>query len=479
MKQLSTTCLFSITGLLIGASAAHADVYIGQGVMAGEVTASSVLLQTRLTTIPGPEPDSNGDIPGSPGVVCFEYSPNADFENATRSDWLTAAADHDFIVRIPLTGLRAGQRYYYRAIFGSDAEHTRTGNAAHFSTLPEANSDQPISFIVGSCQNYAFFMNGKKGQGSSASESDREQGYPAYVAMRKLEPDFFVGTGDIVYYDHPKETAAKSLPELRKKWHEQARFPRLIEFFSSTPTYWSKDDHDFRYNDSDLLKDKPPLPKTGIEMFREQMPIHAADDNTSPTYRTHRINRHVQIWLTEGRDFRSPNKMQDGPDKSLWGSEQRHWLERTLKESDAPWKILISPTPMVGPDDAYKKDNHASLKGFRHEANAFFDWVKQNEMTRLFLVCGDRHWQYHSIHPSGVEEFACGALNDENARMGVEPGYDYGTDRKGVVVQPYISPEPSGGFLQVTAGEELEFTHFDDHARKLYSVRFPRPEAQE
>ena len=237
------------------------------------------------------------------------------------------------------------------------------------------------------------------------------------------------------------------------------------DFFQNIPTYWSKDDHDFRFNDSDNENDKLPLPKTGIEIFREQLPIG------EKTYRTIRVNKDLQLWLSEGRDFRSPNKMKDGPDKTLWGTEQREWLQSTLKASDAKWKILITPTPMVGPDDAYKKDNHANLSGFRHEANAFFDWLKENKIENFMTVCGDRHWQYHSIHPSGVEEFACGALNDENSRNGVKPGSKKGTDPEAQIKQPYTSPEPSGGFLHISAGEELTFDFHNDQGKVLYSVK--------
>ena len=70
-----------------------------------------------------------------------------------------------------------------------------------------------------------------------------------------------------------------------------------------------------------------------------------------------------------------------------------------ILESDAKWKILITPTPMVGPDDASKTDNHVNLGGFRHEADAFFDWLRANRIDNFFTFCGDRHWQYHSRHP--------------------------------------------------------------------------------
>ena len=62
--------------------AAHAEVHQAQGEFAGEVTASSALLQSRLTAIPGPALDADGDVPGAAGVACFEWSEAADFADA-------------------------------------------------------------------------------------------------------------------------------------------------------------------------------------------------------------------------------------------------------------------------------------------------------------------------------------------------------------------------------------------------------------
>jgi alkaline phosphatase D len=460
-------------------SSASAEVFTAQGVMSGEPTSTSILLQTRLTAIPGPAMNAQNDVPGAAGVACFEYGLKPNLSDGRRTAWFDATANHDFIVRAQLTNLQPGQLYYYRPVFGATQSDAKPGRIAQFATLPGKDLDSPITFIVGSCMNYMKFMFGAKGKAGpvvTATTEDKQLGFRSFVAMAKLKPDFFVGTGDIVYYDNILHGPATKLPELRACWHEQFRFPRLIEFFARTPSYWSKDDHDFRFNESDNETSKLPLPQTGIELFREQMPILPAGDRSSPTYRTHRVNRHLQIWLTEGRDHRSPNEMPDGPNKSLWGAEQRAWLQRTLRESDATWKILISPTPMVGPDDATKIDNHADIGGFRHEADAFFAWLKDNRIGGFMTFCGDRHWQYHSIHPSGVEEFACGALNDENARLGVPPGSKKGTDPEARIKQPYLYTEPTGGFIRVEVSNEggngarLIIEHRDDNGRVMNSV---------
>lgn len=463
-----------LLGLAIVSASASAAVYHAQGDMSGEVTDTSVLLQSRLTGIPGPDLDAQGDVPGAAGLAKFEWSESADFVKASNSGWLKAEPEHDFIVRTLVTELKPNTTYHYRLIFGEDGP-SKTGPIRSFKTLPGAASTAAVQFCMGSCMNYHKFMDGKEGKAGgpiTATEEDKKLGFPSFAAMAELKPDFFIGTGDIVYYDNILNGPAQTLPELRACWHEQFRFPRMVSFFAKTPGYWSKDDHDFRFNDSDNSSNKLPVPSTGIEIFREQMPIHLAEDQKSPTYRTHRLNKHVQLWFTEGRDYRSPNKAEDGPQKTLWGAEQKAWLESTLKESDAVWKIIISPTPMVGPDDASKQDNHTNLGGFRHEADEFFRWVNDNGIDNLLTFCGDRHWQFHSIHPSGVEEFACGALNDENSRIGVPPGSKNGTDPEGLIKQPYTYSEPTGGFLHVISHDDGKLTveFRDDHGEVLHAV---------
>ncbi len=449
-------------------------VFHAQGELAGEVTPTTALLQTRLTATPGL--NAEGDVDGAAGVARFELVG----QDRRQTEWLEAKPENDFIIRAKIEGLEPGTLYPYRVVAGQTRETAQPGPTRSFRTLLGAESSAEVRFCIGSCMIYDRFIKGVNADRtpSTTPPAERELGYPSFAAMTALQPDFFVGTGDIVYYDWPRsksEPAAQTLPDLRKKWHEQFRFPRLVEFFGRTPAYWSKDDHDFRFDDADLTGEKLPSPQTGIDLFREQLPVAPAGDPDTPTYRTHRVSKHLQFWLTEGRDHRSPNKMEDGPDKTLWGVEQREWLQRTLKESDATWKILISPTPMVGPDGGHKTDNHTNLGGFRHEAESFFDWLGENEISGFLAMCGDRHWQYHSIHPSGVEEFGCGALNDENAIKGHGPGDPRSTDPDGLIKQPFRYAEPTGGFLHILSHEDgaLRIEFRDDRGKILHAVQKP------
>jgi alkaline phosphatase/alkaline phosphatase D len=96
--------------------------------------------------------------------------------------------------------------------------------------------------------------------------------------------------------------------------------------------------------------------------------------------------------------------------------------------------------------DTGKRDNHTNPHGFKDEAVASFEWLIESGSRdkKLYFVRGDRHWQYHSIHPSGFEEFCSGAIIDGSARLGPEPGDERSTDPDGLIAQPCHRKRLSG-----------------------------------
>lgn len=459
-----------------------AELQLGQGTLAGEVTQTTAILQTRLTASTGLV---NGDVPGATGGGRFEIATEKTFQNALRTPWQTAVAERDFILKAAVTGLQPGTRYYYRVIYGANEAQTKSGPVCELKSLPAADANVPVNFTLLSCGLFAAFETGTASGGKSLKgapgyeDYDRRGGYPVIEDVIKLRPDFCIFGGDNVYYDYPRAAAARTPQELRKKWHEQYVQPRYLRLFAQLPTYWLKDDHDYRKNDADATGSYAPSHDLGIAMFREQVPIVDPSNSRAVTYRTHRFGRNLQLWFVEGRDYRSPNTMLDGPNKTLWGAEQKAWLQRTLRASDATYKILVSPTPMIGPDDAYKRDNHVNLDGFHHEGESFFSWLKEAGIApdRFYIICGDRHWKYHSIHPSGYQEFGSGALNLENARHGRSPGDPKSTDPQAVVRQPYTDATPTGGFLNVRVrpavsgnGVKIEFSHYNEKGNVVYQL---------
>ncbi len=457
----------------------------GQGIMVGELTPRSAYVQVRLT-----QSDHlvDRDVPGAEGVVAFTLRT----EQGTGLKTITVKADEDwdFIARVFFDGLTPGTRYRCTTAIGPDENHLRPGPQAEFQTLPGADQAKDVRFVVVTGMNYAKFhgdsridlkehlLENNTALAPPYNGPDKYLGYPTLRTILSLRPDFFVGTGDNVYYDTPNKPRAKTVSELRRKWHEQFVQPRYRDLFAAVPTYWEIDDHDYRTDDCDNTGDELPTPQTAQRMILEQLPVAAHGEKPYKMYRTHRVSKDLQIWFVEGRVYRSPNAMPDGPEKTIWGRQQKEWLKRTLAESDATFKILISPTPMIGPDDLRKKDNHTNIGGFRHERDEFFRWLKESGIAEqgFAIICGDRHWQYHAIDPSGLEEFSCGALIDENSRPGRKAGDPKSTDPDALIQQPYLqNPTKSGGFLLVHAAPakpghppELTFHFLDEEGEEFY-----------
>lgn len=472
-----------------------AKIYLGQGILSGEITSQSAILQSRLTAS---DTLVQNDVPGMQGYAKFEISSNEDFENSIFTPLKEADAGYDYIIKEKVANLNPDTKYYYRLWYGEREENLQTSETGTFRTLPGAESSSKVSFAVVTGMNYYHFHFGKYNRNKAYRGSDKELGYPALAAIKELKPDYFIGTGDNVYFDHPAERGFKRAQEagndphpgifdgrevtdeagIRKKYHVQFVQPRFKELFAEVGTYWEKDDHDYRFNDADPYQNLPISHELGISSFKEQLPVTDPNDENAVTYRTHRMNEDVQIWMLEGRDYRSANSDKDGPQKTLLGKEQIDWLKKTLLESDAAFKLIVSPTPMVGPDDMYKKDNHVNPLGFKHEGDELLGWLKDQGFLdkNLYIICGDRHWKYHAMHPSGFEEFSTGALVDNNSRAGRVSGDEDSTDPDGKIKQFFVEGTPesaSGGFLLVEVEQQngvptAAFSFYDEHKMLLY-----------
>ena len=71
------------------------------------------------------------------------------------------------------------------------------------------------------------------------------------------------------------------------------------------------------------------------------------------------------------------------------GKSSKQWFYDTVSASEATFKVLITSSPILGPDRKNKNDNLINA-GYSFE-QADSGYKKQKN---LFIVNGDRHWQY-------------------------------------------------------------------------------------
>ncbi len=427
------------------------------GFKISEVTPNAAIIWTRLCGQEKPNPivhkrlekvfrhpidfDENqsvenmdGGVKGLDGFVRVKiFSKN----DERISEWFKADAEDDYTVQIPFDNLIQGEHYQVEIEGKSNLSQEESNFArGSFKTAPNPEVEAAVNLVTSTCQ---YFW----------SYDEDKRGFRSYDSMNKLNPDFFVHTGDYIYYDKPGPLA-KTIEQARHKWHAMDSWQSLVNFYENTPVYMEKDDHD-------LLKDDayPTSDPYGKLTFHDGLKIW--NENTAirdKPYRTFQWGKDLQIWLVEGREYRSPNPIKDGPQKTIWGSTQKQWFKETVEASDASFKILFSPTPVVGPDRDKKADNHAN-QAFASEGQ----WLRNflSDQKNMFVVNGDRHWQYVSVdNESGLLEFGSGPVSDAHAQ-----GWN----------QDDLRPEHrflrvKGGFMGIKVFREdhvpvIIFTHYD------------------
>ncbi|WP_010136386.1 alkaline phosphatase D family protein [Ochrovirga pacifica] len=467
MKKAICFLLGLLLGLQVFGQNKKDLVYFTTGLKIGEVTENSAVIWTRLCSQLLPNPITHqrkkapyraplkynnnqpvdqldGEVSGTFGEVKVKLiSKNHQVE----LDWEFVSSLKDYTFKKVIKNLKPNTTYKveilgrkYTRIRKKDKvakpKKTSTKIVGQFTTAPSKNDIVPVFFTSSTCQYFWDY-------------DDEKRGFKIYDAMKKLQPNFHCQTGDFVYYDKPGPMAL-NIAQARMKWHAINAWPASVDFYNHVPLYLQKDDHDLLSNDS--YPGMQPFGeityKDGLSIWYEQAPL------VGKPYRTFRWGKDVQIWLLEGREFRSPNYLKDGKDKTIYGEEQKKWFAKSVKKSDATFKLFVSATPVVGPDRVSdKSDNHANI-AFKKEGDWLRKFLKKHNM---FVLNGDRHWQYVSKDTkTGLMEFSQGPSSDAHAQ-GWSPD-DKKPEHKFLRV--------AGGFLGVKVYREkgkpiIEFIHYD------------------
>ncbi len=461
----STTSIWKLllSGLLLVSSAAQAaeGPFLANGLRNGWADQDSIVIWTRLTREPelklngvrfleldrplmrelsavaDPErhlavqlpagatlDEMEGAVPGMAGEARLSWHPADQPAEPMKTDWTAVDPDKDFTVQWKLTGLAPGMDYrvLVEARPGSQSPVSARVEGA-FRTAPAATEPAAVTFVAVTCQEYH-------------RRDDPANGHMIYDAMLKLAPDFFIHTGDIEYYDRPAPYAW-TVPLMRFKMNRIFALPFQRAFFNQVTFYFIKDDHDA------LTNDASPGMSFGSVSFERAVELfdHEQFPSAERPYGTVRWGRDLQIWLVEGRNYRTPNSAPDGPGKTIWGPEQMDWLKRSVAESDAPFKLLISSTPIVGSGTGSGTDNYSG-NAFAHEGEQVRDWI---EREGLFIINGDRHLQYVShVEGTGLWEFGTGASSDAHSSSmpAARPIYRFLRDKGGFLSVSVARPRP-------------------------------------
>jgi alkaline phosphatase D len=141
-----------------------------------------------------------GAVPGAEGVVRVHYKTEDDAESSV-TPWEKVDPNADFTQQFRLTDLRPASQYLIKVEYGANKFLGLKTLIGTFRTAAAPDTVAPVTFTVITGQRYP--------------DRDSDTGFKIYGQMQNLDPDFFVHTGDILYYDELAKTPALA------NWHWQ------------------------------------------------------------------------------------------------------------------------------------------------------------------------------------------------------------------------------------------------------------------
>lgn len=402
---------------------------------------------------------ASGDIDGNraviwsrsdrPAQMIVEYSHYESFRNVQRVKGANALEISDYTARVYLRNLPSQQQIFYRVIFQDLADKRKYSVpvAGTFRTAPAYRRD-------------IFFAWSGDTAGQGWGINPEFGGMKIYESIRKLNPDFFIHSGDNIYADGPiqaevklddgtiwknitteeKSKVAETLTEYRGNYIYNLLDENVRRFNAQIPQLVQWDDHETRNNwypgqtiindDRYTVKDVSLLSQRANQAFLEYVPIRI--DNNDPTriYRSFKYGPNLEIFMLDERSYRGPNttnrQTEQSEETAFLGNTQVRWLKKQLRKSTATWKVIASDMPigLVVPDGNTNFENLANgdgpALGRELELADLLQFINRNNIKNVVWLTADVHYAAaHYYDPNKAQfqdfkpfwEFVAGPLN--------------------------------------------------------------------
>ncbi len=395
---------------------------IPYGVASGDVTSDAATIWSRTN---------------KPSRMLVEYTTTDSFTNAQRAQGPAALTVSDFTARAELTDLPAGQEIFYRVMF-QDLADLKTLSApvlGHFRTAPAQRRD--ILFVWGG---------DTAGQGWGINPE--WGGMRLYEQMRRLQPDFFIHSGDSIYADNPiqaevkledgtlwknitlpeKAKVAETLEEFRGNYVYNLLDEHVRRFNAEVPQIVQWDDHETMNNwfPSGIIDERNPrfkqytvtshdlLAAYAKRAFCEYTPMRFNAHDPERIYRAFHYGPSLDIFMLDERSYRGPNSENrqetPGAETAFLGTSQVQWLKRALLNSRATWKVIASDMPLglqitdIFGFEAWANGDGPAL-GRELELADLLRFIKYNDIKNTVWLTADVHYAAAHLYDPAHAQF--------------------------------------------------------------------------
>lgn len=390
-----------------------------------------------------------------PARMMVEYALNEQFDDSRIIRGPYVFESTDFTARQDLVDLPQGSDVFVKVWFEdlTNAHAKSEPVAGHFHTIGERDN---IRFVWGG---------DTSGQGWGINESFG--GMKIYEAMRQVEPQFFIQSGDNIYSDGPippsrpaedgkiwtnlvtpeVSKVAETLDEFRGRYKYNLLDENLRRFNAEVPQIWQWDDHEVVNNWSDskdlnndsnyTVKDVPLLLARATKAFHEYAPLRPHDaEEASRIYRKISYGKLLDVFVLDMRTYRGPNstnlQTQESVETAFLGETQLAWLKEELKNSRAVWKVISADMPIglnIGDGidaqgnalwEAVANGDNGPAAGRELETARLLSFVKHEHINNIVWLTADVHYAAaHFYDPGKAQtkdfapfwEFVAGPLN--------------------------------------------------------------------
>ncbi|NHC14946.1 alkaline phosphatase D family protein [Motilibacter deserti] len=377
---------------------------VSHGLQAGDVTADQAVVWARADR---------------PARMLVEVSRDPSFRDAELRYGPVVTPGSDLTAKVRLRKLAAGRQHYYRVSF-ADLDNAALRSepvVGSFRTAPTA------------AQDLRFLWSGDMvGQGWGINPD--LDGMRLFAQMHKLDPDFFIHSGDTVYADGPlqesvvlpdgrvwrnvlieeKLKVAETLDEYRGQYRYNMMDTNVRAFFADVPQLNSWDDHETTNNwyPGEVLTD-PRYTERRVDVLNararkawfEWVPITPqGPDGMGRVYRKQEYGPLLDVFVLDMRTYRDANTpgLDPAPEHGILGRQQARWLERELARSTATWKVIAADMPIgvIVPDgrdiEAIANRDGGVPKGREVEIAELLSGIKRRGVKNVVWVTADVHY---------------------------------------------------------------------------------------
>jgi len=309
--------------------------------------------------------------------------------NEPRRRWQTTVgqtvAGKSHCAHVRLGELTPGTPYAVRLLV--DGEETSEA-PLHFQTdagFPRRGQAADATLLAGSCartHDPAF--------GEHAPEGDR---YRIFETMAAENADAMIWLGDNVYFRAgPGHSRAFDREGMDHRYRHARALGQLQPLLSGPRHMATWDDHDYGPNNVGqewIYKD------TSLALFKRYWANASYGlPGVDGIFGVDQVSD-VDLFLLDGRYFRDDQHLQGVADKQMLGPEQFRWLQNSLLQSKARFKVVCNGTSVLtnwvmrGEGWEYAPEG---WRNFGAERAAFMRWLAKSDIRGVLFLAGDRHF---------------------------------------------------------------------------------------